>query len=189
MLFPLMLLVPMLAAQGPPPPGPPPPPPVFHDDLLEQMVGVWAVTGTESGQPLRRVATVDWAMNHQFLRIHQREMDGSYESEIFIGYDNLSARYIAHVLDTNGARRSQTPGYGIRIGDKIQFTFDYSFSSPNAAPLIDTLSWDSKEKTWQFVLEFKDKQGPGRHLFAAYTLRRLSGFVDRGPRGRGGPPR
>jgi hypothetical protein len=106
---------------------------------------------------------------------------------MYVGYDPVSERFVAHLLDTFGARGSETLGYGIRSGDKLQFVFEYP-----SGPYHYTLSWDGKEKSWLFVLESKDRQGHWT-TFSTQTLRpvHLPGRGGRGDRdavGRGRGP-
>lgn len=172
-LLPILALVPVLAAQSS---GQGVPQPPFHDDLLDQLVGVWSLTATVRGQPVREAVFVQWMLNHQFLMIHRKQVEGPHESFMYIGYDNVSERYVAHLLDTFGARGSETLGYGIRTGDKILFVFEYP-----SGPFHETIAWDSREKSWQFTLESKDKTKPGQWIpFSTETLHRV--------RGRGGAP-
>src|SRR5262244_2905307 len=116
MLLLLLILAPVLAAQAPTAP-----PPLFRDDLLDQMVGFWDLTGTVRGQPVHERTDAEWILNHQFLRIHRKEIEGMHEALMYIGYDTVSERFVAHLLDTFGGRGSETLGYGIRTGDKLQF--------------------------------------------------------------------
>ncbi len=171
MRFLLSFVASVLAAQPIVRPGPTQQPP-FRDDLLEQLVGFWDVTGAVQGQPVHAHASAEWILNHQFLRVHRKEVEGPHESLMYIGYDTVSERYVAHELDTYGARGSETLGYGIRTGDKIQFVFEYP-----SGPYHYTMTWDGKEKLWQIVLEFKDRQGRWT-TFSTQTLRRIRG---RGP--------
>jgi hypothetical protein len=163
MLLPLVFLahalVPGLAAQI----GPGVPQPVFHDELLDQLVGVWNLTGAARGQPVHEAVFAEWVLNHQFLMIHRKQMDGPNESFLYIGYDNVSDRYVVHRLDNMGGRGSEFLGYGLRTGDKIQFVYEYP-----TRPFRQTLTWDTKEKSWQFLLESKERQG--WTTFATETL-------------------
>jgi hypothetical protein len=47
-------------------------PPGFQDDLLDRLVGKWNATGAVHGTPSKQTFEVDWALNHQFLRIHEK---------------------------------------------------------------------------------------------------------------------
>jgi hypothetical protein len=155
-------------------PGPGVQQPPLHDDLLDQLAGFWDLTGTVRGQPVHDRVDCEWILNHQFMRIHRKSVEGPHEALMYLGYDPVSERFVAHLLDTFGARGSETLGYGIRSGDKLQFVFEYP-----SGPYHYTLSWDGKEKSWQFVLESKDRQGHWT-TFSTQTLRPVH------PPGRGG---
>ena len=173
------LLVTTLGAQNVP--GPQPPPAPVQSDLLDQLAGVWAITGTVRGQPVREVADAEWVLNHQFLRIHRKQLDGPGESVVHVGFDTVLQRYVAFRLDNLGARGAETLGYGLPKGDnKLEFTFDYPTSQ-----FRETWTWDAKEKTWQFVLEIgpKNSKGINYSAFSTLTLRHAQG--GRGPRGFG----
>jgi hypothetical protein len=171
MLLPLLMLIPGLAAQV----GPANPQPVFHDDLLEQMVGAWNLTGSVRGQPVHETVFAEWILNHQFLVIHRKQLDGPNEAFLYIGYDNVSDRYVVHRLDNMGGRGSEFLGYGIRTGDKIQFVYEYP-----TRPYRQTFSFDAKERSWQFLLE--TKEGKTWAPFATETLHPLrEGPHPRGP--------
>jgi hypothetical protein len=166
---------PTLRAQN----GPGVQPPPLQSDLLDQLVGVWAITGTIRGAPVREGADAEWVLGHQFLRIHRKQIDGPAESVVHVGFDTVLQRFVAFRVDTNGARGAETPGYGVPKGDKLEFNFDYPTSQ-----FRETWSWDSKEKTWQFLVEIggKDPKGASWVTFSTLNLRRISGF----PPGRGG---
>ena len=175
MLLPLLMLVPALAAQG----GPGVPQPTFHDDLLDNLVGVWNLTGTLRGQPVHETVFAEWVLNHQFLMIHRKQIDGPNEQFTYLGYDTVSDRYVIHRMDNTGGRASEFLGYGLRTGDKIQFIFEYP-----TRPYRVTYSWDAKEKSWQLVTESKERQGYAP--FANEVLHPRTGGPGPGP---GGPGR
>src|SRR5271165_2551204 len=131
MFFPLILLGTVLSAQT----GPGVPQPPFKSDLLDQLAGPWDLMGTLRGQPVHEKATAEWVLGHQFLRIHRIQIDGPIEAVVHVGYDNVSERYVAVRLDSLSARGSETIGYGIRDGDKLQFTYEYP-----SGPLKETWS-------------------------------------------------
>src|SRR5690242_11608014 len=112
MFLPLLILAPVLAAQV----VPGVPQPVFRDDLLDQLVGLWTFNGELRGQPVRDSVFAEWVLGHHFLMLHRKQIDGPRESFLYIGYDNVSDRYVAHLLDTNGGRSSEVLGYGLRTG-------------------------------------------------------------------------
>ena len=108
------------------------------------------------GQPVIHAMDAAWVLNHQFLRLH--EIDNSkppaYEADAYIGYDNMSERYVIHWIDVFGGRVDETLGYGHRTGNSIRFVFEY----PDA-PFSSTLTWKPAEQRWHFVLESKNKRG------------------------------
>lgn len=171
-----LVLAPLLGAQtgpGVPQPGLGVPQPPFHSDLLDQLAGGWAITGTVRGQPVRERADAEWVLGHQFLRFHRTQIDGPVETVVHVGYDAVLQRYVVFRLDSFGARNGETIGYGRRTGDKLEFNFDYP-----TEPVKETWSWDAKEKTWQFLVERKEKAN--WVVFSTLNLRRSPG-------GRGGP--
>ncbi len=114
-------------------------------------------------------------LGHQFLRFHRTQIDeGGIETLVYVGYDPGLQRFVAFRLDSFGARNAEYPGYGLRTGDKLEFNFEY----PNA-PVRETWSWDAKEKTWQFLVELKDKTN--WVVFSTLNLRHIQG--GRGLRG------
>jgi hypothetical protein len=100
---------------------------VFNDALLDHMVGNWKLTGNVMGHTAEHTVSVEWVLNHQFLRIHEKDNASAsndrvpYEAMIMVGYDNTSERYVAHWNDVFGGRFSETLGYGTRAGDEIRF--------------------------------------------------------------------
>ncbi len=173
MLFPLILLGTVLAAQT----GPGVPQPPLHSDLLDQLVGFsWDLTGSVRGQPenwCMERADAEWVLGHQFLRIHRKQIDGPVETVIHVGYDTVSERYVSIRLDSFNARGAETIGYGIRNGDKLQFTYEYPSGPFKETSRVGMPS----EKTWQFLVESKVRGN--WTTFSTVTLHRA--------RGRGGP--
>src|SRR6266567_126825 len=43
---------------------------IFHDELLERMVGEWKVSGRMGRQPIDHTCDFRWVLNHQFLQLH-----------------------------------------------------------------------------------------------------------------------
>jgi hypothetical protein len=168
-----LVLAPMLGAQT----GPGVQQPPLKSDLLDQLAGgLWE--GTVPGQPIRERVDAEWVLGHQFLRIHRKQIDGPVESVEHIGFDTVLQRFVSVRLDSFSARGAETIGYGLPKGDKLEFTFDYP-----TVPLRETWSWDAKEKTWQILVERKDRRDPKGASWVPITtmnLRRIQ-------MGRGGP--
>ncbi len=140
----------------------------FKDELLENLVGDWKLTRQIRGQTVQNTVKVEWVLNHQFLRIHMKDVatPAQYEAMVFVGYDNASDRYVAHWIDVFGGRFSETLGYGKRDDNSIKFLFEY----PDG-PFHNTFTWNASDKTWTFLLEQKNKEGKWA-TFATDTLRR-----------------
>ncbi len=143
---------------------------IFHDDLLDNLAGKWALTREIRGKTQQNAVDAEWVLNHQFLRVHMKDVASppAYEVMIFIGYDNASERYVAHWIDIYGGRTSETLGYGKRSGNSIAFNFEY----PDG-PFHNTFIWDSSNKQWVCRMENKDAAGNWKP-FATDTLRRAS---------------
>jgi len=159
----------------------------FHDDLLDKLAGEWSVRGTVVGQEIRHLCTAEWVLNHQFMRVHFQDVtprggtgkeDPPYEAFVFIGYDNMSERYVGHWLDTFGGRASETLGFGKRDeGDDPVRSITFVFEG-GTGPLQNTLAWNDKDATWTMIIRQKDDRGAWR-TFAEETFERTS--VAKGP--------
>jgi hypothetical protein len=142
---------------------------VFRDELINNLAGDWKLTRKIRGQSVENSVKAEWVLSHQFLRVHMKDAGSppSYETLVFIGYDNASERYVAHWLDIFGGRFSETLGYGTRSGNSIKFVFEYA-----DGPFHNTFTWNPETKTWIFLMEQKDQAGKWK-VFAEDTLRRL----------------
>lgn len=143
---------------------------VFRDALLDNLVGNWSLSGKVMGQTADHLVEVQWVLNHQFLRIHEKDrapaVEGRvpYEAMVMVGYDNTSERYVAHWIDVYGGRFSETLGYGARIGDEIRFVFEY----PDG-PFHTTFRWVPETRQWNWHMQMRDKSGKWKD-FADFTL-------------------
>lgn len=128
----------------------------FKDELLENLVGDWKLTRQIRGQTVQNTVNVEWVLNHQFLRLHMKDVatPAQYEAMVFVGYDNASDRYVVHWIDIFGGRFSETLGYGKREGNSIKFVFEY----PDG-PFYNTFTWNAADKSWTFLAEHKNKEG------------------------------
>jgi hypothetical protein len=150
---------------------------VFRDALLDKMIGRWEITGSMMGQPLRQRGEAEWVLNHQFIRIFFRDAtvprgptkDPPYEAYVYVGFDNMSERYVMHWLDTFGGRYSEVLGYGVKkLGrDSISFIFE-----GGTGPLRNTISWDFRTSTWRMLIKQKNTKGEW-YTFVDETLRRI----------------
>jgi hypothetical protein len=132
----------------------------WQDSLVDRLVGSWKLEGNVMGNNAHHDVQADWVLNHQFLRIQEKTAANApaaerrYDSIWYLGYDSISDRYVLHLMDTFGGRFSETLGYGTREGDQIKFVFEY----PDG-PFHNTYRWNAREKSWQWLMEQKDKDG------------------------------
>jgi hypothetical protein len=137
----------------------------FTDALLDNMTGLWNLTGKVMGRTADHTVEVEWVLNHQFLRIHEKDRNPAgngaapYEAMIMIGYDNASERYIAHWNDIYGGRFSETLGYGTRNGNDIRFVFEY----PDG-PFHTTFRWLPDSHQWTWLMETRTRRVSGQNL-------------------------
>ncbi len=134
---------------------------VFRDDLLDHLVGKWSLTGEVAGRKASHRVEAEWVLNHQFLRIHEKDMaqpqpsgEAPYEAIVFVGRDNTSERYVAHWMDVFGGRWSETLGYGTRVGNAIEFVFEY----PDG-PFRTTFRWQPDKSGWEWNMRSRAKNG------------------------------
>jgi len=143
------------------------PQPIFRDALIDKLVGEWRLKRRIRERDVENTVSADWVLNHQFLRMHMKDVaePPEYEALVYIGYRHAEQRYVVHWLDGYGGKFSAI-GYGKRVGDTIAFVFQY-----DDGPFYNTFSWDARAETWTFTMEATGKDGK-RELFAVDTLRR-----------------
>ena len=150
----LCLLVCFLSSPAATPQLPPP----SQDELLQKMVGTWKVEGHVRGTPAHHTITAEWILNRQFVRLHETisadapKSEKPYDALWFIGYDDVSDRYVIHLLDIFGPRFSETLGYGTRKGNAMVFIFEY----PDG-PFHNTMTFLPESGAWHWLLEQKEK--------------------------------
>lgn len=141
------------------------PEPALPRRLVRSARRKWHVTGTVVGRLLDHACDADWTVNHQFLKVHFLDVSKAaprgnrppvpYEAFVFIGYDNMSERYVVHRLDVFGGRFSETLGYRTRpTANSIKFMFEY----PDR-PLHNTFAWHGDHGTWSILIRQKDARG------------------------------
>jgi len=135
---------------------------VLSDDLLERLVGKWKISGNMVGRKLEQQADIKWVLNHQFLQIHfldaspmPQDHTPKYDALVYLGYDNMSERYVIFWLDVFGGRFAETIGFGTKPSpDSIKFVFQY----PDG-PLHNTFSYNRENRTWTIKIVQKDAKG------------------------------
>lgn len=141
-------------------------------DLADHMAGDWYLTGEVMGLEAHHRVHAEWMLDRQFLRIEERTLPDApnserrYDAVWFLGYDSVSERYVLHLLDGLGARYSETLGYGIRNGNRLQFVFEY----PDG-PFHAKFRWSPESNKWEWLMEQKGKDGNWKP-FANLVLKR-----------------
>lgn len=140
---------------------------IFRDAFIDKLVGEWRLMRLIGGREVENTVSADWVLNHQFLRIHMKDVADppAYEALVYIGYQHADQRYVVHWLDIYGGKFSAI-GYGKRVGDTIPFVFQYE-----DGPFYNTFKWDARTESWTFTMEATGKDGK-REPFAVDTLRR-----------------
>jgi hypothetical protein len=98
-----------------------------QDELLEKLIGRWHIVREFKNRKGENSAVAEWVLNHQFVRIHMIDVNQPprYEGHIYIGFNPVEGRYVAHWIDVFGGQFSETLGLGKRNGDSIAFEFRY----------------------------------------------------------------
>jgi hypothetical protein len=149
-LFAVLLLLPLVAQD----------PAEWQDALVNHLAGAWKLGGKVNANDAHHDVQADWVFNRQFLRIQEKTSANApaserrYDAIWYLGYDPISERYVLHLMDTFGARFSETLGYGTRDGNQIKFVFEY----PDG-PFHTTYRWNAEENSWQWLMEQKNKDG------------------------------
>jgi hypothetical protein len=144
----------------------------WRDDLVDHMIGKWKLAGQVMGRDAHHDVDAEWVLDHQFVRIHEKTSadapaaEKRYEAIWFLGFDQVSERYVLHLLDVFGARFSETLGYAARDGNTLRFVFEY----PDG-PFHTTYQWSPEKDAWQWLMTQKDKNGKWT-AFGDFTLTR-----------------
>lgn len=131
----------------------------FVDARLDALVGRWVVERQMGSRVVRNRLDADWVLNHQFLRLHYRDVVSppEYEAMVFVGWNHSEKRYVAHWIDVFGGRSSETLGFGRAEGDSIVFDFAY----PDGA-FRTTYRWHPTAREWTSRGESRDSTGAWR---------------------------
>jgi hypothetical protein len=132
----------------------------WTNGLVRNLEGSWKLGGKVGSRDAHHDVEAEWVLNRQFLCIREKTSadapasERRYDAIWYLGYDAVSERYVLHLMDTFGARFSETLGYGTRDGNQIRFVFEY----PDG-PFDNTYVWNPEEKSRQWLMEQKDKDG------------------------------
>lgn len=136
--------------------------------LLERLVGQWRMEGTVRGRPVRYTLDATRVLQGKFVELRMEDVNrpAGYEARVFLGYDSVGSRYLAHWMDNFGPAFSIPHGTGAARGDTVEILFRY-----DAGPFRDRFVYHRPADRWSFRLESADSTGAWR-LFAEYQVRR-----------------
>jgi len=127
--------------------------PPLKDALLDQLIGDWVLSGTVARKPTTHDLDASWALNHQFVRMHEvsREKtdkgEPQYEAYIFIGWDAMKSQYVVHWIDVFGGGFSMQ-GYAAKLAGSIPFVFKSSDGD-----FYTAFTFDVKTKSWDWTMD------------------------------------
>lgn len=129
-------------------------------EIVDHLWGTWTLAGDVMGKSAHHVVHAEWVLDREFKRIGEKTSTDApadehrYDSIWFLGYDTVSDRYVLHLLDTFGARVSETLGFGTRDANPLHFVFEY----PDG-PFHTDFVWDPAKHEWNWLMQQKDKSG------------------------------
>jgi hypothetical protein len=131
--------------------------PVNGAALEGQLVGHWLLEGTLDGKQTTHDVDAQWILNREYVQIHEvsreKKTDGSpqYEAIIYVAWDEHRHEYSCLWLDSTEAAdfRRLVIAHAKPEPNRIPFIFDY----PKGETFQNTLSYDNKTDSWEWVLE------------------------------------
>jgi len=140
------------------------------DELLDKMVGKWHITREFSNRKAENDATVEWVVDHHYLRITMKDVavPSKYEAHVYITFEKASKRYVIHWMDVFAGSLPEQMGYGEKVGDSIVFTW-----KDEDGTLRNTFTWHTDSGTWTSKIDQTDKEGKWK-VFCTDTYRRRS---------------
>src|SRR5882724_341574 len=137
----------------------------FHDDLLNNFVGKWTVSGIVLGAPFKNLKLeAQWIMNHQYLQIHEIGTDTipwfkrPWEAMFLIGYNQNDKRYVFYEFTIRGvAEPYEGFSYATRSGNQ----FKISSKMRSDEIIKQYFTWEPASKSWHLEtrLEKAGKEG------------------------------
>ena len=163
-LFLLLPLALVAAAQGPPP--------ELKDAFLDNFVGEWRVERKMgNGRAAETSVRAEWTLKHQFIELHYGYADAApeYEAMVFIGFDEADKTYVCHWVDVFGGRYSE---YGRGKIDNLLKAIEFRFESKEGG-LTNKFTFDWQNKVWTSLIRQQEKGGEWK-TFAEEKWTRIS---------------
>ena len=128
----------------------------IQDELLDQMVGNWVMTGEIGGSSVTHDVAAEWVLGHQYVRFHElaREVGNggapAYEAVVFIGWNETLGRYTCLWLDdtASGAQFPEHTGYAEPAVDELAFVF----ATGEDSAIHTTFSYNREADIWHWVI-------------------------------------
>jgi len=130
------------------------------DDLLNNLVGRWSLTGKMGDTSLYQEVEARWVLRELFVEMRftpvriGEEGNPDYEALYLVGYDKKTTEYVLHLFDTFGVTSKPVPGIGTRKDNSVRFKFDYTVGR-----WFNTFTWDPGQKSWKNVITYEQKDG------------------------------
>jgi hypothetical protein len=130
------------------------------DDLLNNLIGRWSLTGKMGDTALYQEVNAKWALRDLFVEMRCSPVrvgeDGNpdYEALYLIGYDKKTAEYVLHLFDTFGVTSKPFPGIGVRKDNSVRFKFNYE-----VGPWFNTFTWVPDRRCWKNIITYERKDG------------------------------
>ncbi len=129
----------------------------FHNPLIDHMTGQWVLQGTIDGKQTTHDITVDWVLNHEYIRLQEtsREKDAqgraAYDAIVFIGWDEKLNQYACLWLDTTSGDglASGLLGHGTRDGNEITLLF----KGEDGSTFHTVFAYNPTADTWQWRMD------------------------------------
>ena len=147
---------------------------VDEKTFLDQLTGVWELSGQMGDVPLRQRVDAEWTLGGHFVKMYFTSTTGEgnptsdYEAVYHIGFNPSESTFVMHLLDTTEIPLECAMGRGQREGNEIAFTFRYGETD-----FINRFIWHPDRDSWRFEQTF-DEMGEKR-VFALKEMHRLSG--------------
>jgi hypothetical protein len=140
------------------------------DDLLNNLIGRWSLTGKMGDTALYQEVNARWVLRELFVEMRCSPLrvgeggNPDYEALYLMGHDEKTGEYILHLFDTFGVTSKPTPGIGVRNDNSIRFKFDYT-----VGPWFNTFTWDPNQSSWKNIITYEHKDG-NKRTFATKDL-------------------
>jgi hypothetical protein len=124
---------------------------LFHDDLLDHLVGKWNITSFAHGAPFTATMDADWVLHHQFLHIHFKGNEVvawfgvPMEYEEYIGYNHKQQRYVVYGASIEGSDDFEGFCYAYRNENELKLIQKIISSETN---VIQRLIWEPESNSW-----------------------------------------